>query len=279
MKKIILIVFYICISTLGVYAHAQTKDYTVLAPLPGTTKSANCTGNNCTADINSYLGGFLGLTITIGAVLAMIYLGLYGFQYATSDSAPKKSEYKDKIWTILQGLLLILSAYTIMYTINPKLTQIELNLISPKLQAVPTVETTTGAALENPDEKAIRTQLVGISVNADPCAPNQTRGCTNLAGLPQYAVNRLNSLKNICGCDLMITGGTEGGHASHGPGQAKVDLRPSASLNQYLGVTNPREGQVVFRSINGMSVKFTYEEVGGNQRGTSTGNHWHVDIN
>ena len=95
MKKIILIIVYTLSLTVGNMVYAQTGEYTTLAPLPGTTKSCNET--TCTADINSYLGGFLNLTITIGAVLAMIYIGLYGFQYAVSDSAPKKSEYKDKL--------------------------------------------------------------------------------------------------------------------------------------------------------------------------------------
>ena len=143
MKKIILIIVYTLSLTVGNMVYAQTGEYTTLAPLPGTTKS--CNGTTCTADINSYLGGFLNLTITIGAVLAMIYIGLYGFQYAVSDSAPKKSEYKDKLWTIFQGLLLILSAYVIIYTINPKLVAVNLNLESPKYQPVP-VDTTGGNA-------------------------------------------------------------------------------------------------------------------------------------
>jgi len=154
MKKIILITLYILSLTIGHVLYAQTKDYTTLAPLPSTTKS--CTGSTCTADINSYLSGFLNLTITIGAVLAMIYIGLYGFQYAMSDSAPKKSEYKDKLWTILQGLLLVISAYAIMYTINPELVNVNLNLESPKLQAVRPVNSTG-------------TVVGGTAITYDPC--------------------------------------------------------------------------------------------------------------
>lgn len=100
-----------------------TREYTVLAPIPGTTKT--CTGSGqtekCTADINSYLDGFLNIIISIGAIIAMLYLAYYGFLYAISDSAPVKMETKGKLFEISTGLLLIISAYAIVYTINPKI--------------------------------------------------------------------------------------------------------------------------------------------------------------
>lgn len=150
MKKYLIITLYVLTLFTGSVGYAQTTElvtgkYTTLAPLPGTTNEAGCT-ENCTADINSYLSGFLGLVISIGAILAMVYLGIYGFQYAVSDSAPKKSEYKDKIWEILQGLLLILAAYTIIYTINPKfVTNISIELTSPKSKVFTPTESTGGS--------------------------------------------------------------------------------------------------------------------------------------
>lgn len=199
MRKIIFTIFYIFALTFGATVYAQTGDYTTLAPLPGTTKVANCTGKDCTADINSYLGGFLGLIITVGAVLAMVYLGLYGFQYAVSDSAPKKSEFKDKIFIILQGLLLILCAYTIMQAINPKLVQIELQLKSPKLQEVP-VTTTSGTPPTSTAPTSLQTRVAETCQN---CGPLTGTSYT----ISQANIQRLNCTTCIPFGDLPIASG------------------------------------------------------------------------
>lgn len=124
-----------------------TGEYTVLAPLPGTTKN-NCTTADCKADINSYLGGLFGLAIGIGAVIAMILLGFYGFQYAMSDSASVKMANSAKLWEIVQGLLLLISAYAIIYTINPDLLSFNLEITAPKTFApTPTATTATGTVV------------------------------------------------------------------------------------------------------------------------------------
>jgi len=299
MKRYILIFIYIftLVGTPLAFVLAEATqpvigEYVVLAPLPGTTKVANCTGTNCTADINSYLGGFLNLVIGIGAVIAMIMIGFYGFQYALSDSASVKMADSAKLWEIVQGLLLIISAYAIIYTINPALLTFSLEITTPRVTAPAVTAPAVTATSTNPDgttastgpgsEVAVRTALAGIGKKA-PCAPNQTRGCTNVAGLPQIAIDGLLALTKSstggCGCGLTITGGTEGGHATHGPGKAIVDLNPTSALNSYLGRPNPREKDTATKVIAGRTLVFVYEEKGGNASGTSTGNHWHVVIN
>lgn len=187
MKKYLIITLYALTLFIGSVGYAQTTElvtgkYTTLAPLPGTTNEPGCT-ENCTADINSYLSGFLGLVISIGAILAMVYLGIYGFQYAVSDSAPKKSEYKDKIWEILQGLLLILSAYAIIYTINPKfVTNISIELTSPKSKVfTPTESTggsTSGSGTLTPSDNPARGQYMTNGVYYNACS-----NCTTLSSL------------------------------------------------------------------------------------------------
>lgn len=126
MKKYLSIALYSVLILSSTFTYAQTttptttnREYTVLAPLPGTTK--NCTGDSCTADLNSYLSGFLGLAIGVGAMISMLILAYYGFQYALSDSPSLKMKYKDEMWNILGGFFLIVSAYAIVRTINPKI--------------------------------------------------------------------------------------------------------------------------------------------------------------
>lgn len=152
MKRYIFILIYLFTLLPFSVTYAQTTqpvtgEYTVLAPLPGTTKDNCVEGTNCKADINSYLSGFLPLVIGIGAMIAMILLGFYGFQYAMSDSASVKMAYRGKLWEIVQGLLLIISAYAIIYTINPDLLKFELEITTPKsFTATPTA---TSSSVQN----------------------------------------------------------------------------------------------------------------------------------
>lgn len=79
----------------------------------------------------------------------------------------------------------------------------------------------------------------GIGVNKGPCngLPYQqvSGGCTDLAGLPQHSVDRLGEINRDIGGGLIVTGGTEGGHSAHAPGNNVVDLGISENLNNYVG--------------------------------------------
>lgn len=198
MKRYIFTFLYI-IALLGtpvVFVQAQATqpvigDYVVLAPLPGTT--VNCTGDNAgkdCSDINSYLGGFLGLAIGIGAVIAMIMLGFYGFQYALSDSASVKMANSAKLWEIVQGLLLIIASYAIIYTINPALLKFSLEITTPKITA-PAVNTTgngalPGAAVVN-DPTRGKYNVNGVYYND--CGDGTANSCTKVATLTGVSVS------------------------------------------------------------------------------------------
>lgn len=304
MKKYIITILYTTIFLFSSVVYGQntpiTGEYTVLAPVPGTTKT--CTGSGdaqkCTADINSYLNGFLNVAISIGAITAMLYIAFYGFQYALSDSASIKMEYKGKLWEITQGLLLIIAAYAIIYTINPSIIPeggLSIDISTPKITA-PTVNTTgsSGGNTINtsgpmtPDQilqsNAVRQSLQteGVLTYAGPCTAGQRTRCVNLNGLTEIAKDGLIVLKRECGslCTVSITGGTEPVHSTKGshPKGLGIDLTPNTQLNKYIGFPNPKEGDTITKTINGRNVKFTYETAGGNPGGTSTGNHWHIDF-
>ncbi len=309
MKKIFYTSLLICTALVGTFVYAQTPsttepitgEYTVLAPIPGTTKT--CTGSGadekCTADINSYLNGFLGVIISIGAIIAMLYIAYYGFQYAISDSASLKMESKGKLFEIMGGLVLIISAYAIVYTINPKILPeggLSLDISVPRINSqTPMVSGGNGGMrttfTTNPDpagDKVVRDRLInntGISINrTNPCTPTQRTGCTSLTALPEVAITGVLTLNKECQCNLIITGGTEtlphngGVNTEHGPGLSVVDLNPSAKLNSYLGKPNPQERDRVSKTINGREVIFIFEKAGGNASHSSTGDHWHVQF-
>ncbi len=92
------------------------------------------------------------------------------------------------------------------------------------------------------NEQAIRTQFTqaGIAVNNSPCPVGSSgRGCTNVGGMQSATVAQVIAIKTACGssCQVIVTGGTEPGHASgtysHGNGY-KVDLGLNPTLNAFL---------------------------------------------
>jgi len=84
---------------------------------------------------------------------------------------------------------------------------------------------------------------------------------------------------NPGGCEMTITGGTEGGHETHGPDAQVVDLRVddgnNYTVNNFLqedgSCTTNGNGQQVC-SNGGLSC--TLE---GANDGASTGEHWHCE--
>lgn len=266
----------------GVQADVAIKEYPVLAPLPGTT-TTNCDPNtpgSCKADLRSYIPGLFNLIIGLAAVVAVGYIIFGGFQYVTTDAIKGKEEGKEKIRNAIYGLVMVSISWLILYTINPRLLEFDLNIdatsVPDRFGPAGTLTPGQVGATTAIDETQIRTILASnnIGINKNPCSSTQLTNCTNLAGIPIYALQGVTSLKSMCNCALVITGGTESGHQTHGVGLGQMDLSPTPSLNTYLSVPNPTNGQQVTLNIGGRTAKFTYEVAGGR----STGDHWHVSF-
>ncbi|MEK7558618.1 MAG: hypothetical protein AAB507_02210, partial [Patescibacteria group bacterium] len=189
-------------------------------------------------------------------------------------------------------LLLALAAVLILNTINPDIRKLNLKLgtltqsttvtsdqTSPNTPPIGTSNTLLDSIFS--DETRVRGELSrgGVPVNKSACTSVGQSNCTNVGGLPQQTIDGLLALKIDCECDLVVTGGTEywlhTAGTSHGPGQRTVDLRPTASLNQFTGLRfvgkpNPASGTIA----NWGSARFKFEVTGDNA--ISTGAHWHV---
>jgi hypothetical protein len=68
----------------------------------------------------------------------------------------------------------------------------------------------------------------GISVNKSVCTTPTQTSCTTVGGLPADTISMLSSLRQECSGTITITGGSETGHKSHGPGKSPVDLSISS---------------------------------------------------
>jgi lysylphosphatidylglycerol synthetase-like protein (DUF2156 family) len=76
-------------------------------------------------DLTGLLNAFLVIAVAVSAILAVIMIAIGGFKYMTTESVFAISGAKEQIANAIIGLLIVLSAVLIMYTINPKIVQLD----------------------------------------------------------------------------------------------------------------------------------------------------------
>ena len=117
-----------------------TCTYTPLEPLPGLPQTFG--GKDSFARI---AGGSIKLFIWLGAIVAVVMIILGALTYMFSDIVPNKKRAIERIRGAMWGLLLLAASWLILNTINPQLTNFNLN-INPIAQVQ---NTSTSAALSN----------------------------------------------------------------------------------------------------------------------------------
>lgn len=98
-----------------------------------------------------YVSYFYTFGISLVAILAVGGLVIGGFLYMFSETINSKEEAKKYIWSALSSLIILLSAYLILNTINPDL----VNLRPPTLRKIEAPEKTA-------PEKTIQEKLEDI---------------------------------------------------------------------------------------------------------------------
>lgn len=121
-------------------------EYTLLEPLPCIPSPAikdsdgkeipntavTCSGvQKTTVQFQDYVQYAFNLLIALAAVAAVFMIVYGGFVYMTSDSFQNKSDGLRKLENAVYGLLLVLSAYLILRTIDPRLVTIPTTLVAP----------------------------------------------------------------------------------------------------------------------------------------------------
>lgn len=209
-------------------------------------------------DFGTYVSRMFTLTIGIAAVLAVIQITIGGIMRMTKDSIQDQSDGKKRIQDALVGLLLALASVLILTTINPQLLNFDLSgMIDQAVQKSDSgsAQNTGGNNTTPVDPVAEITQRQELSDQGVPvCSstgcgdkgicqtPTQT-DCTNTAQLPDSAIQEIISLKQDCNCNVVVTGGAEPGHETHGPGIPKYDLRSNQSIKNYLAANDPNPTQ------------------------------------
>lgn len=240
----IFLIFIGCLS-LFLLSFDFTLAYKLLEPLPGLGESVPEEGG-----LSRYASWLFTFVLAAAAFLAVLMIVIGGIQIivsGASESARKNA--KDRIRDAIWGLLLAISAWLILYTINPDLVKGTFSIEPVTLKEIPEITEypTTGEwVLKLADDSKTRNYLREkfIFTNKDPCPTSYyDKNCTMLSDLPQNAVDGVIRIKEESKAAITITGGTEiGVHKEHGPNKPVLDLRykssgggtPNTDLKIYL---------------------------------------------
>lgn len=107
-----------------------SKDYELLAPLPG----LDAIKENTT--LAGYLSTIFKVAIGLTTFLAVVYLIIGGIQYATTEALSGKGEGRTHMTNAILGLVLALSAYLILNTLNPDLVNLNFLLRSVSIESI-----------------------------------------------------------------------------------------------------------------------------------------------
>jgi hypothetical protein len=200
----------------------------------------------------SFLYTLFFIAIVGAAFYRYVLVGVYRME--ASESGIRKSNETFKKTTL--GLLGVFALFLIIATLNSQLLTGNVGLedlranpaapAAPSTQSAPTTGTspTTGTTPSTNSSYTARVQSHNSNVsriapsiktnyNNVPCTEAQfgeaKPTCTSLAYMPLESINLLLYLNSQCGCVLVVTGGTEPGHLSHGENRRPIDLRIGGS--------------------------------------------------
>jgi len=118
-KYKIFLVSIFCFS-LFAFRFSVAHGYTLIESLPGLSSQ--------NVSLSSYLGWLFPFALTVTAVLAVIMIVIGGLEIVGGGNEGLKTSGKKKIEGAIYGLLLAVSAYLILYTINPDLVNMNLGI-------------------------------------------------------------------------------------------------------------------------------------------------------
>lgn len=276
--------------------------YQLLEPIPeegGAVKNPTLSG---------YLSALFSFALAAAAFLAVLQITIAGIQMTlggANESARKdaKERISDAVW----GLVLALSAWLLLFTINPDF--VEKGLQIPGL----TIQEGAGFIILQEDvfydpEPGNRLSYNNVRdnfgeegdtnfIDAKPeCVGTQNTGCARLAGLKEATVEETVDLKEECesfiaGCRIYITSGTESGHATGGYSHSngyKVDIKPDTNLDNYIknsgkfilsSESAEREVYLVKNSSGDVLSTYVYEkEIPAGANSATWAPHWDVTV-
>jgi len=144
--------------TAVVASPSSDNSYNLQVRIPGFTAGG---------DLATYIAAIYKFLIGFAAVLAVIMIMVGGVQWMMAGGSPERvSNAKSYITSALIGLVLALSSFILLQTINPRLVNLEM----PKLKPITGLEPITGAGEQEGEEEEIK----GACSCTDDCHNNKT---------------------------------------------------------------------------------------------------------
>jgi hypothetical protein len=195
----------------------------------------------------------IGFAVYLAILVATIMFVYAGILYVTASANENNlGKAKKVFWSVFWGLVIVLASWLIINVILSILTPGGgLNFWTAKAHecqdyavvtdssggstVVVTTTRSSGPTLSNAEATA-RLNAAGITISSSGnCSDPSNSSCTSLEGIPESTVTSLIALKQQCPtCNIVVTGGTETGHATHGPGRPPVDLRFDQATADYI---------------------------------------------
>jgi hypothetical protein len=264
MKKI----FYLLILLNPLISFAQGYQPLVSnSPISSAASSVN---------LEEFLKQIFNWGIGAAVALAILFIILGGVQYMTTDAIFAKEEGRKRIQAAVAGLLIALSSWLILFTINPKIFENSLGLsnlgnsnttpvnvgggdiggnnspgTNPPTNQNPPINPGGESPVFYGDEQFIRDALAqqGVTINKNPCTFPGQENCTDVVGFRQSTMAAISNLNRAVGGNgFVITGGTEkskhaAGTYSHGNGY-KFDVGQGSNPGNWDKIDNYYKGLI-----------------------------------
>lgn len=243
-------------------------NYTLLEEIPGQSGASG--------DLGSYLEGLYQFTFWAIGIAALFMLTIGGFMYVTSaGNTSRLGTAKTIIVDSFLGIIIALFAWLFLYVLNPDLVEgLRLPGLSTTIQTPTTTTTTTSTGLLTHAE-AVAALSSGISIRSSGnCSDQSNPSCTSLEGIPSSAINSVNNLRTQSGCSLIITGGTETGHKTHGTGLGSIDFAEDTCLGNFLQNNITNYGSLRIQQI--CATPSWFSKVGATCTESSKAPHFHI---
>lgn len=110
---------------LPVILFAQEKPF---VPLSDANQSPMLSSLYSSGDLAGYVNKLFAISISLGAIIAVLRIAYAGYTYMMSDMWTSKSKAKEILGEVVLGLILLLGVYLILYQINPCI--LDLNILN-----------------------------------------------------------------------------------------------------------------------------------------------------
>lgn len=228
---------------------------------PGIGTSNASANNSASRDLYRCINQLYKFAIILGSSIAVFFVVIAGYIYMSADGNQESvDKAKDILISSITAMVILLGGFLLLKAINPDL--IEFKSIQPPSVTldtsgwnnIPPITIPAGTGTTTPDgsgssngmtDQFARQQFLAAGITVNKPAP-----ATNLQGLQTGIAQEIIGLKKNCNCTVIVTGGTEPGHATTGTynhqNGYKIDLGLNPQLDQYIKNTfkniGPRSG-------------------------------------